>query len=90
MTIYKAVKAHCQTDCLNSAQEVKACENQKCHLWPFRFGSNPNRKARQANPGQGRNAKSGRFMPVYNGKIKNISALVEGRKRIKIVVEDAE
>jgi hypothetical protein len=34
----RAIKGNC-LDCCGSAKEVKLCDIQKCHFWPYRFGS---------------------------------------------------
>lgn len=43
MTPMKAIRAKCLDCCCGSAHEVKLCPCQDCPLWPFRFGTNPNR-----------------------------------------------
>lgn len=43
ITPLKAVRLKC-LDCSNgSSNEVKLCPVEKCPLYPFRFGKNPNR-----------------------------------------------
>ena len=43
MTPMKAIRAKC-LDCSNgSANEVRLCPVQRCSLWAFRSGHNPNR-----------------------------------------------
>jgi len=45
MNPLKAVRAHC-LECANTAPEVRLCHLTRCALHPFRFGTNPYRKAR--------------------------------------------
>lgn len=46
----KAIRAKC-VDCAGgSFQEVKNCPSEKCPLWPYRSGKNPNRKGIGGNP----------------------------------------
>lgn len=68
MTPMKVIRAKC-LDCSNgSSNEVKLCPVQRCPLWPFRSGHNPNRagigggrlpkeKANSANDSSPQNAK---------------------------------
>ena len=39
----KAIRLKCLDCCCGSANEVKLCTVEKCALYPFRFGKNPNR-----------------------------------------------
>lgn len=40
----KAIRKHC-LDCVGDCREdVRTCTGTNCFLWPFRFGTNPNRK----------------------------------------------
>lgn len=41
----KAVRRHCLDCCGGSANEVSLCAAKSCPLWPFRFGSNPDKAA---------------------------------------------
>lgn len=44
ITPLKAIRLNC-LDCMNgSSNEVQLCTLEKCSLWPFRFGKNPNVK----------------------------------------------
>ena len=41
----KAIRKHC-LDCVgNCCVEVRTCTGTDCRLWPYRFGTNPFRKA---------------------------------------------
>ena len=48
MTPLKAIRLNC-LDCMNgNAAEVNLCPMEnKCSLWPFRFGTNPFNKKRE-------------------------------------------
>lgn len=43
MTPMKAIRAKCLDCCCDSSNEVRLCTIQKCPLYPYRFGKNPNR-----------------------------------------------
>jgi len=43
----KAIRAKCLDCCNDSYIEVKECVVESCPLFYFRFGKNPNRKARK-------------------------------------------
>ena len=43
MTPLKAIREKCLDCCCGSAQEVRLCTCEKCALYRFRFGKNPNR-----------------------------------------------
>ena len=41
----KAIRKYC-LECVGQCREdVRTCTGIDCHLWPFRFGTNPTRKA---------------------------------------------
>jgi hypothetical protein len=40
----KAIRAHCLSCCAGYAGEVRLCTIKACDLFPYRFGSNPNRR----------------------------------------------
>lgn len=42
-TPLKAIRLKCLDCCCGSAHEVKLCTVEKCSLFPFRLGKNPNR-----------------------------------------------
>lgn len=39
----KSIRLHCRSCTNGSTKEIKLCSNKKCHLRPYRFGTNPNR-----------------------------------------------
>lgn len=43
MTPMKAIRAKCLDCCCGSSNEVRLCSIEKCPLYPYRFGKNPNR-----------------------------------------------
>lgn len=43
MTPMKAIRAKCLDCCCGSSNEVRLCTIEKCPLYPYRFGKNPNR-----------------------------------------------
>jgi hypothetical protein len=43
LTPVKAIRAFC-LECAGSRVEVRKCQNEKCFLFPYRFGKNPMRK----------------------------------------------
>ncbi len=43
----KAIRLKCLDCCCGSSNEVKLCTADKCPLYPFREGVNPNRKLRE-------------------------------------------
>lgn len=50
ITPLQAIRAKC-VDCqAGSFKEVRDCRSEKCPLWPYRFGKNPNRKGIGGNP----------------------------------------
>ena len=42
----KAIRQHCIGCSGGSKKEVKLCTIKDCHLYPYRLGTNPNRKSR--------------------------------------------
>lgn len=46
MTPMKAIRAKCLDCCCGSAMEVELCPCKDCSLYTYRFGKNPNIKAR--------------------------------------------
>jgi hypothetical protein len=44
LTPIQAMRAKCLECCSGSAKEVKLCPIPDCALYPYRFGTNPNRK----------------------------------------------
>jgi len=47
MTAIKAIRAYCLDCSGDSAHEVKYCPYEKCPLFRFRFGKNPNIKRKK-------------------------------------------
>ncbi len=44
----KAIRKHC-LECVGDCREdVRRCTGTDCPLWPYRFGTNPNRKTMSA------------------------------------------
>ena len=43
MTPMKAIRAKCLDCCCGSSNEVRLCTAEKCPLYVYRFGKNPNR-----------------------------------------------
>ena len=43
-TPLKAIRAKCLDCVAEQPQEVRLCPSEKCPLWPYRMGHNPNRK----------------------------------------------
>lgn len=46
MTAIKAIRLKCLDCCCGSSEEVRLCPVEKCSLWVYRFGKNPNYKGR--------------------------------------------
>ncbi len=44
LTPVKAIRAKCLDCCGGSAHEVEQCSVERCSLFPYRFGKNPNIK----------------------------------------------
>lgn len=44
ITPLKAIRLNCVQCSVNQPKEVRLCPITDCPLYPFRFGSNPNRK----------------------------------------------
>lgn len=42
-TPLKAIRLKCLDCCCGSAHEVRQCTAERCSLYPFRLGKNPNR-----------------------------------------------
>lgn len=42
-TPLKAIRAKCIDCCCGDRQEIKYCTVEKCALYPYRMGKNPNR-----------------------------------------------
>lgn len=42
--LLKVIRAHCLDCCCGSFEEVKECGCPTCNLYPYRFGSDPNRR----------------------------------------------
>ena len=49
VTPVKAIRLKCLDCCNGSSTEVKLCTVEKCPLYPFRDGHNPNRKGKGGN-----------------------------------------
>lgn len=64
LTPIKAIRAKCLDCCCGSSNEVKLCTAEKCALWPYRFGKNPNLQ-RECTPAQLEALKNGR-VPFQN------------------------
>lgn len=47
MTPIQAIRAKCLDCCCGQVNEVKLCTAERCTLWPFRLGKNPNIKPRE-------------------------------------------
>ncbi len=47
MTPLKVIRAKCLDCSSGNAKEVRDCRITRCPLWPFRLGTNPNRKGLQ-------------------------------------------
>lgn len=43
MSVLKAVRAHCLECCCGDSKEVKLCPVEKCALYKYRLGHNPDR-----------------------------------------------
>ena len=42
--LLKVIRAHCLDCCCGSFEEVKECGSPSCDLYPYRFGSDPNKR----------------------------------------------
>ena len=82
-----AIKTHCQRRCRQSAQEVGACDDYKCTLWPYRQGHNPNRAGIGRRLGKRNKRISGKFLPSQDGKKKILETVSDGKTRIRVIVE---
>lgn len=49
----KAIRKQCLECCGGSAKEVKLCTVPNCSLYPFRFGTNPNRRGKRGGNPEG-------------------------------------
>ena len=47
MTPIQAIRAKCLDCCCGQVNEVKLCTAERCPLYPFRMGKNPNIKPRE-------------------------------------------
>ena len=47
MSALKAIRAYCINCCCGSAAEVKLCPVEKCELYKYRLGHDPDRKKRE-------------------------------------------
>ena len=65
LTPCKAIKEYCISHC-----NGKNCTDIECPLYAFRNANNPNRQNSTRSASQKRNAKTGHFDTVYNGKKK--------------------
>ena len=76
----KAIRAKCVDCCCNSIREVELCTVSGCPLYPFRFGKNPYRKAREFTPEQleALKARLTRNSPINTGG-KTHNAPAEGK-----------
>lgn len=45
--VLSAIREKCLDCCCDQRSEVAACTSVSCALWPFRFGTNPYRAARE-------------------------------------------
>lgn len=50
VTPLKAIRANCLECCCGSAKEVRGCHIERCPLWPYRLGKNPNRAKTREKP----------------------------------------
>jgi len=87
LTPCQAIRLYCLT-CESSKKAVKSCLNTTCSLWPYRLGHNPNRQGVRKTTTQGRNDDSGRFLPSQHGGKRILQTVTDGKKRIRVIVED--
>ena len=76
----KAIRAKCVDCCCNNIREVDLCPVSGCPLYPFRFGKNPYRKAREFTPEQleALKARLARNHPTNTGR-KTHNSSAEGK-----------
>jgi len=48
LTPIKAIRAKCLDCCCQQMKEVKECQIQTCHLWPYRMGKRPLKKENES------------------------------------------
>jgi len=46
--ILKVIRAYCLQCCVEQPKEVRLCQFVTCPLWPYRMGTDPFRKGREA------------------------------------------
>jgi hypothetical protein len=90
LTPCKAIHRFC-IDCMGGSQKgPRMCNNSKCPLFTYRLGMNPKRKKRGKSTPSTKKRQSEKIFGVYMGKIKPLEVDVEGKKRIRLIVEDIE
>ena len=87
LTPCQVIRFFCLT-CESSKKAVKECPNVSCPLWPYRLGHNPNRQGIGKRSDPSREAKSGQFLPRRGGERKKLQLITDGKKRIRVLVED--
>ena len=90
LTAIQAIHEHCVEDCCGGNRKGPGlCSDENCRFFPFRTGRNPYRKSTNK-PTQPRERKSGRFQPSQHGRKAILQTVTEGKKRIRVIVEDVK
>lgn len=86
----QCIHEYCKTRCFTSQKAIRGCDDLECPLYKYRLGKNPKRKKgyRTTFPPKKRQSESDSAM--YKGKTKPVEVNVEGKKKIRLIVEDIE
>lgn len=88
LTAIQAIHEYCVEDCCGGNRKGPGlCSDEKCRFFPYRTGHNLYYKSSNK-PIQPRERESGRFRPSNHGRKAILQTVTEGKKRIRVIVED--
>lgn len=90
LTPCKAIHKFC-IDCMGGSQKgPRVCDDTNCPLFIYRLGTNPKRKKKGKDTLPLKKCQPEKISTVYTGETKLTEVNVEGKKRIRLIVEDVE
>lgn len=89
LTPCKAIRKFC-IECMGSQKAPRNCENIDCPLFIYRLGTNPKRKGIGGNKVVGKKRQPVKIIPSQDVRTIPLETIIEGKKRIRVIVEDIE